>query len=216
MKNKCYSCGGVYDRLSQHWALSSSCDYPNLNDYEKEIITGCLMGDGCISMQEKANPRLQVTMTNKEYLKYLESELRRISNDVRLHRTAEQLAKQKSSNKEKYKDAYILATRTLPELSEYSKWYNTGKKVFPEDLSITPVVFSHWYAGDGSRYKTRSAIHSVNEKENFEKIEKMFKRSDLPEPDRFGKEKIVWNKEASQKLLSMTPIMPGFEYKWNI
>ncbi len=214
MSDFCYSCGRSYERLSTHWNTSKNCDYPELKDYEHQIITGSLMGDGCLSQQSCSYPRLQVVMTNKDYLMFLEKELSRICNDTRLHRSAEQLAQQKSSDPSLYNDAYILSTRTLPDLSEYESWYDSGEKLFPNDLKITPVVFSHWYAGDGSRDRTKSIIHSVNEKENFSKINKMFNKSVLPSPDRFGDEQIVWNKESSEKLLSMTPVMPGFEHKW--
>lgn len=213
MSDFCYSCGSSYESLSTHWHRSKDCDHPELTDYENQVITGSLMGDGCID-KTGANPRLQVTMTNKNYLMFLEKELSRICNDVRLHRSAEQLAEQKSSDPNLYNDAYVLSTRTLPDLSEYESWYDSGEKVFPNDLKITPVVFSHWYAGDGSRDRTKSVIHSVNEKQNFSKIDRLFDKSMLPRPDRFGDEKIVWNKESSEKLLSMTPVMPGFEYKW--
>lgn len=214
MSDLCYSCGRSYERLSTHWNTSKNCDYPSLSNYEKEVITGVLMGDGCISRQPDANPRLQVIMTNNIYVYYLSKELDRISSNVRLHRTAEQLADQKDSNPRHYSDAYCVTTKCLPDLQRFANWYQSGEKVFPSDLKITPTIFSHWYAGDGSKDRTKAIIYSTNEKNRFDNIEVMFERSKLPNPDRFGDEEIVWNKESSERLLSMTPVMPGFEYKW--
>jgi len=82
---------------------------------------------------------------------------------------------------------------------------------------LSPKILKHWYAGDGSLHREDRIIQiaTTNEIDNKQKIEKMFRDSDLPEPNGWGETQMWWNKEESQKLLNyMGKPIKGFGYKW--
>jgi len=112
-----------------------------MTEYQHEVVTGVLMGDGTINRQNGWNPCLTVNMTACEYLQYLDEVFGILSTGVRMHQTAEQSYNNggkfgKNTTVENYSDVYRLRTRRLPELHEYASWYDTGKKVWPESVEL--------------------------------------------------------------------------------
>lgn len=229
---QCPSCGSEYKQLGSHWN-QSSCNHPKLNDHQKEVITGLLMGDGSIQSQSK-NPNLVIGSISENYLHHLDDLFGVLATGVSLYCTAEEGAEKSrksgfnpDAEAENYSDVYKLRTRKLPELHEFS-WYKTGQKEFPEDIDLTPTVLKHWYCGDGSWNNKRGygyiKITTGNEANNTEKITKIFKNSSLPEPSNYNiwkssdddmKCDIQFTVEQSKKLFEyMGSPPPDFEYKW--
>jgi len=223
----CNQCDNEFSRLGSHWYASSSCDFPLFTDNEEEVITGLLMGDGCIDNSTK-NPSLVVNMTNKEFLKHLDSYFGNKSSGVNFFRSAKDQASQGrfSDNPDNYSDQYRWKSVTNPKLLEYRDWYSTGKKLFPENIKLTPTIFKYWYACDGtydtSGSQNRISIAASNEANNKEKINSYF--INIPKPSNWniterssgGKRcNIVWTKSDTKKLFDyMGEPLPGFEYKW--
>jgi len=230
----CPVCGEGFKQVGIHWSSGDVCHEPPLSEYLFDIIKGNLMGDGCIDKADK-NPNLVCEMTNREYLEFLDDELGVFSTQVRMTKTAEEAAKENrerdfrpNAKAEDYSDKYSLRTRNLEQLEELSDWYSSGKKVFPEDLELTPTILKHWYVCDGHySLKEESVRGNIvlsmnNERDNKEKIEKYF--------DDIGVEvgrwreydagdyidcSAVFHADETERLFEyMGSPLPGFEYKW--
>lgn len=223
MTDICHNCGNEYSNLSMHWHQSSSCDFPELTPNQREIVTGVLMGDGTVS-RPGANPLLSVVMVTEDYLNYLDNKLGKYGKGVVKKMTAEQSAKKNrdrgfrpDAKAENYSSVYRLDSRTSPEFEEFIHWYDSGKKVFPEDIELTPTTLKHWYVCDGT-YSThgganRIEIAATNEIERFDNIVSSF--NDIGFEAKTTGKAIYFSNSKSQDVFDyMGEPLPGFEYKW--
>jgi hypothetical protein len=221
---ECPDCGKDREQLGTHWAQSKSCEYPELTSEQFEIITGLLLGDGSIN-RGSGNPYVQCGMVNEDYLKYLDEKFPIMGTGVRMVESAEKSASKstpltpENDNPEKYNDVYQWITRSNPNLSSFSKWYKTGKKVWPENITLTPTILKHWYVGDGSLNKANGSpsiiIYTSKEINNKSKVEEYFVKANIPKPDNWSNSSMYWNKKHSIELLQyMGQPLPGFRYKW--
>jgi len=234
MGDVCQQCGNEYQRIGGHWSKSSSCTHPSFTDHQREIITGLLIGDGCISDSGK-NPYIQVEMVSPNYLEYIAGQFGVLGGEVSLKMTAAENAKrnrnsgfQPNAKTENYSDLYQWLSMSHPELQEFADWYNSGKKVWPDDIELTPTVLKHWYCGDGCWNSSRTANHitiaMANEKDNTDKVDQMFRNVGLPTPNNYDiGERNDGSKtfdarftvEQSKELWKyMGEPLPDFEYKW--
>jgi len=232
-KVACPECGKKYKSLGQHWHHSPD-HRPSFTDHQREIITGLMMGDGCINKGSN-NPILQVNMTSPNYLEHLDEQFGCLATGVKFRTTAAENAKvardgglRPNAKAENYSDQYIFRSRSLPELEEFADWYKTGKKMWPEDIELTPTVLKHWYCGDGnwnnSRYKSYIRIGMSNEIDNTDKVDKIFTNAGLPAPSNYdiyerksgGQIGVAeFTVEQSKQLWEyMGNPLPDFEYKW--
>jgi len=203
----CDGCGNEYKSIGKHWCRSD-CDYPNITYKQHQVITGLLMGDGYV--ESRNTPRLRATMVSNNYLQYLENLFGKLSNGVKLS----------EKGNEKYQDKYTWSI-SHPSLQKYRDWYNSGKKVWPEDLILTPTVLKHWYCGDGTKHRNTIVIAMWNENERTKKVSNIFERSGLPSPSNYNinQEKSVcdaqFTVDQSKELWKyMGEPLPDFEYKW--
>lgn len=203
---ECPNCGKDREQLGTHWAQSKSCEYPELSDYQHEVATGVLMGDGYIKETHASN-YLAVQMVTEEYLSYLSSNVFPVTS---------------SGVSCNCRNIYTWRTRTLPEFQQYRDWYKSGSKTFPKDIELTPTTLKHWYVCDGSLAERKNTEHIriglSNERKNEEKIRRYF--------DSIGVHITNWgdydsgcsaifNSKQSDKLWNyMGGPLPGFEYKW--
>jgi hypothetical protein len=231
---ECPGCDERYKHLGKHWH-KSDCEYPNLTQHQYEIVIGLLMGDGWIN-KYNGKPRLQCGMITKEYLEYLDEIFGIFSVGIHLKTTAEESAKSMrdrdfspNAKEENYSDLYYWQSRKLPQLEEFVEWYESGSKVWPEDIDLTPTVLKHWYVGDGC-YSNNShiVIGLSNESESEKKVRKFFERSNIPHPNRWVVRENTdgsinctaqWNVSESYELWEYMledghGIPPGFKYKW--
>lgn len=225
--DRCDQCGKEYKRVAQHWS-TGSCDYPSFSTHQREIITGTLMSDACLNRSDSRNPQLKLSMITPQYLEFIDNEFGVFGNGVRHYRTAEELAEANRKNgfspnakSENYNDLYRWHSMTHPELDDFSSWYDSGSKVWPEDITLTPTVLKHLYCGDGHWSNTHGnnciIISMHNECGNVKKINKMFKSSGLPSPSYTPDSnwKARFTVEESRELWEyMGSPLPGFEYKW--
>jgi len=231
----CPTCGGEFFAIGQHWN-KSECEYPKLDSKQHDVVTGVLMGDGCISRSNSTNrkPRLEVSNIQKTYLEHIADVLGVYSNEVTIKQTAAEVAQSlrdsrlhRDTSKDDCSDLYILRTTTSPVFHTFADWYETGEKVFPETLSLTPTVLSHWYSCDGHCSKDvdypKVSISMCNEKDNKNKIESYFREIDIPisywnentRKDGSKRCSAQFTKEPSAKLFEyMGDPLPGFAYKW--
>lgn len=193
------------------------------------------MGDGTIGKKEGKNQRVQANMTNSEYLRHVDKQFGILGTGVSLYQTAKECANSASESgfspnaKEKnYSDQYSWRTRCHPDIQEFAKWYASGKKVWPEDIELTPTVLKHWYCGDGCLASTKNTyyikISMSNESENTDKVDSLFENSGIPSPNRYDMYKrrngsikcgAIFTTDQTKELLKyMGSPPPGFEYKW--
>jgi len=233
MTVECPQCGENFELVGSHWSQSSTCDYPRLTQKQREITVGLLMGDGNVDQKGGYNPRIRSEMASKDYLKYIDSQFGILGVGVSLSSTAEESCKQRqdrgfNAQPENYSDVYIWRSRHHPEFKQFAEWYSSGKKVWPEDIELTPTVLKHWYCGDGSwddsGSHSRIQIAMSNEVENTQKVDEIFEKSSLPSPsnyniyDRNDRKKdctAQFTKEQSEELWKyMGKPLPSFQYKW--
>jgi hypothetical protein len=232
-KVACPECGEKYENLGQHWRYNPS-HRPSFTQHQEEVITGLIMGDGYIDTHNK-NPLIKCGMISQNYLEYIDSVFGCLGTGVSLQITAKESAKKSrdrgfspNAKAENYSDLYRWTSRTHPELEEWANWYSTGKKIWPEDIELTPVVLKHWYCGDGCWRNTDSknyiSIAMSNEIENQDKVTQIFENVGLPAPSNYniserkdGSKKCnaEWTVEQSKELWEyMGEPLPDFEYKW--
>jgi len=230
---KCPQCGNGYKSLAHHCNYSPS-HRPNLTEKQLEITIGLLMGDGNIHRQNKTC-HLRTTMTNNNYLRYLDNVFGFLSNGVKSGRTAGKSAKNNinsgsnpHADSKNYSNLYRWNSVPHPKFNEFREWYSSGEKVWPEDIELTPTVLKHWYVGDGNydNHNTNNCMRIAmsNEVENTEKVSKYFTNVGLPKPSNYsiyerddgGKNcSAKWSVEDSYTLWGyMGEPLPDFEYKW--
>lgn len=232
----CPTCNSEYERIGMHWHHNPDHRY-SFTDEQLEIITGLVMGDGCIEKTSK-NPSLYVEMTNKSYLDYLHTRFRVLSNGVCIKRTAKEnalrsksLGMNRNAKTKNYSDTYLFRTVNHPELKSFKDWYSSGSKRYPNNLKLTPLITKHWYCGDGY-YDTHGgnrniSIGCTNESDNKENVEKLFEdiglvvsnwKESYSNTDRYTEHENVslyLDVKNTQKLFDyMGPPPEGFEYKW--
>jgi len=227
MADVCHECGEEYRQIANHWA-AADCSYPRLSDYQLDVCTGLIMGDGSLR-KHTASPGINVIMTAKEYLEHLSSNAFPIcSGNVNLRFTAQKAAgrvRQKGfypEAKEKdYSDIYQFSIMSHPDLEQYRQWYKAGEKTFPKTIDLTPTVLKHWYVGDGyfDREHGMVQISLYNERGNKEKICQMFHRAGLTDFSWYANDNIGEVKfgiEGTKNFFDFIGCepLPGFEYKF--
>jgi len=185
------------------------------------------MGDGSLS-REPSTARLDVSMTTPEYLEYLDDIFGYLSRGVSVKDTSTERAIRDRQNEfnpnaeaDNYQDIYRWYTSCHPAFDKFRAWYESGKKVWPEDIDLTPTVLRHLYSGDGSLHKDNQVrISMPNEKGNEKKVERYFERAGLPTPlDWYGEgenhHSALWSPTDSEILFDyMGEPVVGFKYKW--
>jgi hypothetical protein len=220
----CPGCENSYTNVARHWDANQE-HRPVLTDRQHEIITGILMGDGCISYANK-NPVLQVRMIKEQFLEWFDSQFGVLTTGVTKIRTSEEQAEnsRKSGfttevNEENYHDLYMCNTRSLPGLEPYAEWYDSGEKQYPGDLELTPLTLKMWYVTDGNlahREQKRKPmmIGCSNESSRGDFLLSLFE--DMPFSPRFDGTNLWFGVDDTDEALDwMGAAPPGFGYKWN-
>lgn len=211
--SECHSCGEEFSYLAQHWR-QSNCPYPEITKRQREIITGVLMGDGWIDRTSR-NPGFCVTMTNLPFLQWLSDEL----GDLVGEPSADETRNSKKGDSEKH--VFEMMGKKHPGLGEFRDWYASGRKLFPESLTLTPLIASMWYCCDGRLgWSENSArpyveIAAYKERERTAYITSLFREQGFEVRSINEMGCIRFLTDESMRLLQwMEGPPPGFEYKW--
>lgn len=185
------------------------------------------MGDGSIPKSRDTHI-FHLSMINRTFLEWVDSKMGILTTGVSLKKTAAELAannrrsgfspKAKAKN---YHDMYTVWSRSHPLFNELREhWYDCGRKRFPADLRLTPIIAKLWYLCDGyldfGRWgRPRIEIKSPNERKNPAYLISLF--------ERIGLHPVYWRNELrftcddTERLIDwMGDPPPGFEYKWAI
>lgn len=214
------ACGEDFSRIGTHWRFNPN-HRPSISDEQREIVTGLLMGDGYIDTRPD-NPYIVLCMISENYLQYIDDVFGVLGKGVTLDKTAEQNAKYNGGSSENYNDLYRWRSVSHPELSDWSCWYGSGDKVWPDDITLTPTVLTHWYVGDGHLNKQNGGIELTvtNERGNRSKVQRYFKQVDVPvggwcERNNRKETRMYWHGDDRDALFEyMDEPLPDFEYKW--
>ena len=113
----------------------------SLTERQKAIIEGCLLGDG--AMRCKTNALLEINHSIKQ-CDYVELKYNELKSLVSTQ------PRRRFGNAGRV--AYRFTTRSLPVLTEiYRKFYMTGKKIIPDNLTIHPLSLAVWFMDDGCK-----------------------------------------------------------------
>ena len=215
-EKRCYECGEYYKSIGHHWN-QSGCSYPSVSDYQHELITGLMLGDGNF---DNNNSTFRIYMANKTFIKWLWDEMGYITTSTVGHQT------DINGFSEGYgKDQYKVNTHPTPELFEYGMWYDTGEKLYPNDLQLTPLILKLWYVSDGGinhKFENQTSNIYISKELGTNKIENLLHQmfSELGwQFNRYeyenGADKMLFNIEDSREMWNyMGDPLPGFEYKW--
>ena len=124
-----------------------------LTEYLRDAVYGELLGDGCLrgkkNQSKGANALFSYCTSNLEYATYLRKILLNFDPAEITHSLSAGGFDGYDGNPRF--DVYHFHTPTNPTLTKiYNKFYpNSGEKIVPEDIELTPTTCLHWYIGDG-------------------------------------------------------------------
>lgn len=169
-KMKCENCQKIlkspnasFDGKNCHKCYKQISNSIVLTKTQKEIITGLMLGDGCIqNSNRKGKGNVRITMnrvlTDKEYMFYLYEYIKNLCNS----KPSEYEVFDKRTQKTYYSS--ILQSKALKCLMPLrEKWYPEGIKIVPKDIELTPLVLLIWFLDDGTiaNYKNKSNIIKI-------------------------------------------------------
>ena len=211
--------------MGSHWARGS-CYYPEIPTYLREILIGCLMGDGSVPKTNDGSHGLfRLPMVNKQFLEWFDHEMGILSTGVVLKKTAAELARNNresgfspNARAENYHDMYTVISRSHPFMRSLRRWYRSGEKRFPESLSLTPRIAKMWYVCDGcldvqEHGEPRASIRIRHRDDRQDFLLNLFEEVGITPS--YGRETIRFGVEETRSLLDWMGNPPtGFEYKW--
>ncbi|MBI2594823.1 MAG: hypothetical protein HYW38_01000 [Candidatus Colwellbacteria bacterium] len=113
----------------------------SLSEEQKQVILGCLLGDGY--MRKKTNAHLQITHSVKQS-EYVDWKYKIFKDLV--------LTPPKQYKGNAGRIGYRFFTRSLPALTLfYNLFYQHGRKVVPVEIILKPLTLAVWFMDDGSR-----------------------------------------------------------------
>lgn len=222
----CKDCGVHYSSISHHWS-QTDCSFRILNERQKNILKGHLMGDATLGGRDRESPNISWVMTNLEYMEWLRDELGWICKDIKLKQTPYE---SKNSAKEsgfdenednEYKTLYQCGTHGHPWFKQID-WYKSGEKIFPENLKLNSTMVKIWYCDDGGLIWSERAneghahIHASSQTQSMNRLVDEFNRHNIYPTIREGNVGLDFTLEETEKLLEWMGEPPdGMEYKWS-
>jgi hypothetical protein len=167
-------------------------------------------------------------MINRRFLKWVDERLGVLTTGLSLKKTAEELAANNrrtgfspNAQAEDYHDMYAVWSRTHPFFDRLrQKWYASGQKRFPDNLSLTPTLAKLWYASDGyldiGRWgRPRLEIKARNESDRTEFLLDLFREHGFD--PLYIRNEVRFTCDDTEALVDwMGDPLPGFEYKWEL
>ena len=118
-----------------------------LTDRQKEVLTGCLLGDAQLCLEENSlHPYLKIErkLTDRKYLEWQYG----LFENFCKSEISDGSAFDDRTGKTYYRCRFC--TRNIPEfLSLYHKWYQDKIKIVPRDMDLSPLSVAVWFADDG-------------------------------------------------------------------
>lgn len=138
MTDVCPECGGEYVKVGGHWA-HTDCEPPTPSDYQTDIITGLMFGDGWVNHHNDAgSPFFAVGNTNRGFLEWFDDVMGILTTGVN----------EATGSANSKKDYYKVRTRRMSFFSRFADWYATGGIEFP-DVDLNGTMLKMWFVSDG-------------------------------------------------------------------
>ena len=120
-----------------------------LSDVHRQIIEGCLLGDGSVLRSHNAST---AHFSLKSVEKYCIDHLRAVIPLPHMRITMSDRQFTTIHGKQyKCRKSYNLISTCDKSLNEFrDTWYPEGKKIVPDNLILHPTTIRHWFYGDGS------------------------------------------------------------------
>lgn len=110
-----------------------------------EFLSGCLLGDGSLTMNKSISAMYQHTNKHREYLIWLMDQMTGFGIEF-----VGKIKEIKKTHKGHTYSAYHVYSRSYPELARIRNiWYGPDGKQPPRDLILTPLVLRQWFIDDG-------------------------------------------------------------------
>ena len=134
-----------------HTGLANRIKRIPLSSLERELISGCLLGDGTLSQSGKYHRlRIEHASRHKEYVEWKHSVLKRLCVSE-IQCVADH-------------GSFRFGTVGLPEVTEMRQlWYRPTKQI-PTDLVLTPMMVAIWFMDDGTKHRDTVdiSVHSFS------------------------------------------------------
>ena len=151
-----------------------------LSDVQKEVLIGCLLGDGCLYLGPNSkNAIFSYTSKHKEMVELVYSYLSPLLNKIEYYEYRD-----KRTNKTYTR--YIVRSISHPIFTSiYHMWYVDGKKCIPKDILYRPLTCLFWYLGDGGivHHKSTDELYLSTHCFSKSELEIVVKNSELQKFD---------------------------------
>jgi intein-encoded DNA endonuclease-like protein len=124
----------------------------SLSEVQKQLILGCILGDGYL--RKKTNAHLQIThsITQKEYVDWKYQILKNLV-----------ISKPSSYDGNAGRVGYRFFTKSIPEITFFfGRFYKNGVKKVSKNLYLTPFSLAVWYMDDGSKSRNSCYLNTQN------------------------------------------------------
>jgi hypothetical protein len=189
----------------------------NLTQYELEVIQGCLLGDGCLSIKGKSSCFMYGS-SNLDHVEYVWNQLK----DLVSPRYKDGPIRREIYDKRTKKTYINYSIRTKSSITFYNLrmvWYPEGLKIVPKDLELTNTIILLWYVGDGSLDKSHGYIKLCTD--SFDKDSLEFLNGQLQEWKswiNFTNNRIYIKRIFAKHFLNYIGDCPveSYKHKWEI
>lgn len=184
----------------------------SLSSTQDAIIVGSLLGDGTLRKQgTRINALLEVNHAYK-YKEYVDWKYNLLKEFI--------LTPPKHRIGKGNRVAYRFTTRSIPSFTKYyNKFYVNGKKIIPNDLSLSSLALAVWFMDDGC--KSRSSLY-LNSQQFVLKEQKLLQEllwrsykidSSLNRDKQYWRIRITTASTTRMKDIISPYILPCFRYK---
>lgn len=179
-----------------------------LTETQKDILIGCILGDGHI--QPKGKVIIEQSVKQKEYLMWKYAELKSLAYPAK---PREIVRKDKRNSKEYYSFVFYLRQYFRPWREIF---YKENKKIFSENLILSPQSLAVWYMDDGSWSDKRCIISTESfNKDSINRIQNnLYKQFNLETALRSNKKLLIRQNSVNKFREIISPyIIPSMKYK---
>lgn len=181
----------------------------SLTEEQKQIVVGCLLGDGTMRIKTNALLEINHSVEQKVLVDWVYTQLQEFVGTA---------PKARKGNGKRI--AYRFTTRSLPVFTTfYQQFFLNKKKIIPTNLMLSPLTLAVWFMDDGN--KSRSSIYLNTQRFSLEEqalLQKLLLEQWGIEAT-LNKDKCYWRirirVSSIEKFVSLIKphLLPEFQYK---
>lgn len=174
------------------------------NTYLVELIDGLLLGDGCISADNRFS--MGQSQSRMDWIDQIIKEFHLNGISLKKSYQSEGIAIIKGKTYHRAATVYIRSRRSKFMKEQRARWYPNGIKTVPKDINLTTRSLAHWACGDG--YRGGKGYHFTFCTDSFADSDRLFLIERLR--NEFGMELVDI---PSRKRISITKNQDRFAFK---